>query len=240
VHVRLIETCLQDFSKYSKKHQVKYVDLLFDEVPRFVGRKFVFSRLRGSWRRRDLQPALDLLVKACMVHTICQTAATGVPLGAEADPERFKALFLDVGLAQSLLGLDGVEWILDAAARLANAGEVVEAFTGQELLAYGDARRAAPLYYWHREARSSNAEVDFVIAAGATLVPVEVKCGRRGQLTSLRRFFDSRGSAAPYGVRFSTHPFSALGSLHTYPLYAIASFACGLDDTVRRAIQSLR
>jgi predicted AAA+ superfamily ATPase len=240
VHVRLIETCRQDFSKYSKKHQVKYVDLVFDEVPRFLGRKFVFSRLRGNWRRRDLQPALDLLAKASMVHTVCRTAATGVPLGAEADPERFKALFLDVALAQSLLGSDGGEWILDAPARLANAGEVVEAFVGQELLAYGDARRAALLHYWHREERSSSAEVDYVISTGPTLVPVEVKCGARGRLTSLRNFLDSRGSVAPYGVRLSTHPFSAFKNLHDYPLYAVASFACRLDECVKRAIQSLR
>ncbi len=240
VHVRLIETYRQDFAKYAKRQQVKYVDLVFDEIPRFLGRKLVFSRLRGSWRRRDLQPALDLLVKACVVHTVCQTAATGVPLGADAAPERFKALFLDVGLAQSLLGFDGVEWILDAATRLANVGEIVEAFVGQELLAYGDARRATTLHYWHREERSSNAEVDYVIAAGTTIVPVEVKCGTRGQLTSLRRFLDARGSVAPYGIRFSTHPFSALENLHSYPLYAVASFACGLNETVKSAIRSLR
>ncbi len=91
-----------------------------------------------------------------------------------------------------------------------------------------------------REERSSNAEVDYVIAAGATIVPAEAKYGTRGQLTSLRRFLDARGSVAPYGIRFSTHPFSALGNLHSYPLYAVALFACGLNETVKSAIRSLR
>jgi predicted AAA+ superfamily ATPase len=239
VHVRLAETYRQDFAKYGRKYQVKYLDLLFDEIPRFLGQKFVFSRLKGSWRRRDLQPALDLLVKAGVAHTVCRTAATGVPFGAEQDPERFKALFLDIGLAQSILGFDGSRWILDPGATFVNAGELAEAFVGQELLAYSSAHRATTLHYWHREERSSQAEVDYVIAAGDRVIPVEVKGGTTGRLRSMNAFLHARKDVAPYGVRFSMHPFSAQMNLHSYPLYGVGSLVAAQDGTVRGALRSL-
>lgn len=239
VHLRLAETYRQDFAKYGRKHQIKHVDLLFNEVPRLLGRKFVFSHLPGGRRRRDLQPALDLLAKAGVVHAVLHTAATGLPLGAEADPDRFKVIFLDVGLAESILGFDGARWILDQAAAFANAGQLAEAFVGQELIAYGQPHTAPRLYYWHREARSSNAEVDYVVPVGEKIVPVEVKRGTGGWLRSLRLFLESRSGVSPHGVRFSPHNFSVLSDLQSYPLYAVGSFVAQNDAAVREAIRSL-
>jgi uncharacterized protein len=209
-------------------------------MPRLLGRKFVFSHLPGNWRRRDLQPAFDLLAKAGVIHPVLHTAATGPPLGAEADPDRFKVIFLDVGLAESILGFDGARWILDQTAAFANAGELAEAFVGQELIAYGQPHTPPRLYYWHREARSSNAEVDYVLPVGETVVPLEVKRGTGGWLRSLRLFLESRPALSPYGVRFSPHNFSVMSDLQSYPLYAVGSFAAQNDAEVREAIQSLR
>lgn len=239
VHVRIADAYRQDFAKYSRKHQIKYVELLFEEIPRFLGRRFVFSHLKGAWRRRDLQPALDLLTKAGVAHAVCQTAATGLPLGAEQDPERFKTLFLDVGLAEALLGFDGKPWILEPDAAFANAGQLAEAFVGQELLAYSQTDRAALLHYWHREERASMAEVDYVVAGGNQVIPVEVKSGTTGQLKSLRLFLDARKTVAPYGVRFSLHNFSRQPDLHSYPLYAIIAFAAAHNSALREAVRML-
>jgi len=239
VHSRLTEAYRQDFRKYAKKYQVKYVDLVFEEVPRLLGQKFVYSRLRGSWRKRELQPAFDLLEKADVVHRICQTAATGVPLGAKADPDRFKPLFLDVGLAQSILGMNGNELILDPVNGIVNIGAIVEAVVGQELLAYGDPYRAASLYYWHREERSSNAEIDYMLADGVKVLPIEVKAGRRGRLKSIRLFMDARREAATCPIRFSMHPFSEMEDLLNYPLYAAATLAARKDSVVEQAMRMM-
>lgn len=174
-----------------------------------------------------------------MVHPVSHTAATGLPLGAEADPDRFKVIFTDVGLAESILGLDGATWILHPTAAFANAGELAEAFVGQALIAYGQPRAAPRLYYWHREACSSRAEVDYLHPAAARIVPVEVKSGTGGWLRSRRLFLESRPVVSPYGVRFSPHNFSAMPDLRSYPLYAVGSFVAANDPEVRRAIPSL-
>ena len=46
-----------------------------------------------------------------------------------------------------------------------NAGAVAEQFVAQELMAYQDPYVANSLYYWAREARNSNAEVDDLFAS---------------------------------------------------------------------------
>lgn len=66
-------------------------------------------------------------------------------------------------MAQTLLGRELKEWILNANENLVNQGALVEAFVGQELLAYSDPNSKANLYYWQRESHNSNAEVDYLI-----------------------------------------------------------------------------
>jgi predicted AAA+ superfamily ATPase len=236
VQRRLADTYRQDFAKYSRLSQVKYVDLVFSEVPRFLGRKFVFARLAGSRRRRDLQPAVDLLAKAGLVTPVVQTAANGLPLGAQADPNRFKLLFLDIGLAESILGFDGSTWILDPENAFVNAGELAEAFVGQELLAYASPHVSPTLHYWHREAAASNAEVDYLMAAGPEIVPIEVKRGAGGALKSMRLFLETHRKHSRHGVRFSTHNYSTVADLKSYPLYGVASFVAAADPESRAAM----
>ena len=211
----------QDFTKYAKRHQIKYVDLVFNEVPLLTGRKFKYSALPGDWKARELAPALDLLCKASVVHKIAHSSGNGVPLKAESNPRRFKALFLDVGLGQRMMGAGTKPWLLNPAAAIRNGGAVVEAFVGQELLAYSQPWARHELHYWHREARSSNAEVDYLLALGTSVVPVEVKSGATGRLRSLRAFLDEKGDRTPYGIRFSTLPWSIHADIHSHAVYAV-------------------
>jgi hypothetical protein len=217
----LVTAYRQDFAKYARRHQIKYVDLVFSEVPSLAGRKFKYDALPGTWKARELAPALDLLCKASVVHKVTHASGNGSPLKAESDPRRFKALFLDVGLAQRIMGADIKPWFLDPVSALRNAGAVTETFVGQEVLAYGSPWARQELYYWHREARSSNAEVDYLLPLGDAVIPVEVKSGATGRLRSLRAFLDEKRGRSPYGLRFCGQPFSVVGDLHTYPIYAV-------------------
>jgi hypothetical protein len=79
------------------------------------------------------------------------------------------------------------------------------------------------LYYWHREAHSSNAEVDYLLQQRQNIIPVEVKSGSRGTLRSLHLFLKEKSSLSSRGVRFSGYPFSVQEYLHSYPLYAVAN-----------------
>jgi len=217
----IIAAYRQDFTKYSKRHQIKYVDLLFNEVPALVGKKFKYSALSGTWKARELAPALELLRKASIVHTVTHSSGNNTPLKAESNPDRFKTLFFDIGLAQRTLGADVIPWLLNPATSINNAGAVAETFVGQELIAYSNPWAQAELHYWHRETRSSNAEVDYLLAISNQIIPVEVKAGATGSLQSLRVFLAEKN--APYGIRLCGQPSSTHENLHTYSIYAISS-----------------
>ena len=220
VHHTLLDTYRQDFSKYAAKYQIKYLDALFSAVPRQLGRKFKYSAVAGEFRKRELAPSLDLLITAGAVLPVTRSAGNGVPLGAEVDPEDFKMLFLDIALAQAMLGLDLRGWFLDAEQEFVNKGALMEAFVGQELLAYADSTARAQLFYWARHTPGSEAEVDYLVQDKAIVVPIEVKAGAGTTLKSMRAFLDGHPQSLR-GLRFSTQNYSVYEKICSLPLYAV-------------------
>ncbi|MCX6879706.1 MAG: hypothetical protein NTW21_38770 [Verrucomicrobia bacterium] len=88
---------------------------------------------------------------------------------------------------------------------------------------------AKELCYWDRAAKSSSAEVDFLVVVAGRICPVEVKSGPSGRLRSLRLLLDTHANC-PTGYVFSGAPYAALpdqkllflplyyaGALHPHP-----------------------
>ena len=73
------------------------------------------------------------------------------------------------------MNYDLTQWFLNPLAEFVNKRFLVESFVGQELLAYADPYRKQTLFYLHRETRTSQAEVDYVIQERDAVVPIEVK-----------------------------------------------------------------
>lgn len=224
VHHTLIDTYRQDFGKYAEKFQIKYLSVLFNVIPRFLGSKFKYSAIEGDYRKRELSPCLDLLTTAGIAHFVMRSAGNGVPLGAEADIEDFKVIFLDVALAQSLLDLDLRAWFLNPEQEFINKGSLIEAVVGQEFLAYTHPSHKSHLFYWRRNAPGSEAEIDYLITHQGSVIPVEVKSGLGSTLKSMHMFLDSHKNSL-YGLRFSTQNYSVHEKIYSYPLYAVASIA---------------
>ncbi|KKR96627.1 MAG: hypothetical protein UU47_C0012G0009 [candidate division TM6 bacterium GW2011_GWE2_41_16] len=238
IHHSLLDTYRQDFGTYARRLQVKYVALLFDQIPLQMGRKFKYSMIEGEYRKRELAPALDLLETAGVTHKVFYSAGQGMPLGAQIDPQDYKAIFLDVGLAQALVDFDSANWFLNPETELVNKGQLVEAFVGQELLAYADPHKKNNLYYWHKESGASQAEIDYLMQMSSTVIPVEVKAGLGKTIKSLLYFLESH-KQSPYGIRFSTQDYSLHQNVHSYPLYAIAKVTSDKNQALKQAIQKM-
>ena len=233
----LVSAYQYDFVKYGKSHQVKYLDLLFSHIPQQLGKKFKYS-LVGDFRKRELEPCVDLLVTAGIIHRVMHTDDQGIPLGAQADISTFKLLFLDVGLTQFILDLKTGDWLLNPLEEFINKGMLVESFVGQELVAYEHPMKKAQLYYWKRDARGSEAEVDYIIQHGKEIIPIEVKSSKGKTLRSIQSFLESHQNS-PYGIRFSTNNYSVHEKIHSYPLYAIANKVAAANQEIKESLLSL-
>jgi predicted AAA+ superfamily ATPase len=193
VQQSILATYRDDFSKYAAVAKHRRVEKVFAGVPRLVGHKFMYSRIDREERSRDLAEALRLLCLAGIAHRVPHTHANGIPLAAEADDRNFKALFLDVGLLCRSLGLRASDLGPEAAdLLLVNQGAVCEQFAGQHLAFSGPFYEEPVLHCWMRQQTSSNAEVDYVIAIGQDIVPVEIKAGRTGTLKSMQVFLEEK------------------------------------------------
>lgn len=234
----LLTAYRRDFHEYGTTHQLKYLNNLFDSVPRQLGGKFKYSKVDGDFRKRELAPCLDLLEMAGVICRVMRSAVQGIPVGADVYFDDFKVIFIDVALCQYILGLLTGDWLINPLEAFVNKGAIVEAFVGQELAAYIHPMRQPALYYWQRESRGSEAEIDYVIQKHEHIIPIEVKSGQGSTLRSMQQFLDTHPKT-PYGMRFSTHTHSVYEKIHTYPLYALAQICSDDDDQMRTALMSL-
>lgn len=232
---QIAETYKQDFEKYAKRHQIKYLDLLFRQTPHLTGKEFSYAEIHGEYRKRELAPALELLERANIIHIIRHTAGQGVPIGADVDFDTFKVIYLDIALCQIILGSDISIWFLNPLEGFKNKGEIAEAFVGQELLCYAYPDSKAHLYFWKRKAKNSSAEVDYLIQKDQQIVPIEVKSGHGKTLRSLHLFLDSHPKSK-MGIRFYAHDYSVHENLDSRPLYSVASLA---HESQREALKYL-
>lgn len=228
-------TYRQDFEKYAKKTQVKYLEQLFSQIPHLVGKEFSYREIHGEYRKRELAPALELLERANIIHAIRHSSGQGIPIGAEADFETFKIIFLDIALCQAILGSDISVWFLHPLDGFQNRGEIAEAFVGQELICYASPDSKAELHLWKRKEKNSSAEVDYLLQRKDQILPIEVKSGHGKTLRSLHLFLETHPKS-PVGIRFSALDYSLIEDLDSRPLYAVASLC---HTSQREALRNL-
>ena len=111
---------------------------------------------------------------------------------SEVNIKKFKSLLHDCGIFQQIAGLRISDLII---------------------------AEKRQLYYWHREKRGSNAEVDYLLEHEGSVVPVEVISGSTGKMQSLNLYIDEKNLTK--GIRISLENFSQYGKITVVPLYAI-------------------
>lgn len=210
-----------DFAKYKKIVPVKRIRDIFNSVVMQAGSKFVFSKTQSGDNHKQIKEALELLILAGIVIPVTHTSANGLPLGAETNYKKRKMLLIDTGLFLNILNLDIGKIILTDDFNTINKGNLTEMFIGLELMKYTSPYQRSSLYYWHREARNSNAEVDYLTVQNNNIVPIEVKSGKTGAMQSMNIFLKSK--KLPKGIRISGENFSSYDNIEVYPLYAVSN-----------------
>lgn len=216
----IILTMRDDFAKYRKRAPLGRLDEVLHAIPFQAGNKFKYASIDATVKSALYKDALDMLLQAGLVHRIIHTDARGIPLGAQVKANMFKTILFDVGVHQRIQRNDITPLLLAQNDKEINRGGIAEVFVGTELVKHAPSHLPPALYYWHREAKSSNAEVDYIIQKGTEIIPVEVKSGSKGQMQSLHLFLAERN--LPVGIRVATENFAQYGTIMTVPLYAVS------------------
>jgi predicted AAA+ superfamily ATPase len=217
----LIIAIQADFVKYKRLIPPASIKSVFDSIVKQVGTKFRYSNDFTSLTSPVIKQVVDLLEMAGLVHRVTHSSSNGIPIGAEANPKKTKLLIFDTGIYQRILGLDVASLLLKDDIEVINKGNIAELFVGLELLKSNDCYESTALYYWHREAKNSQAEVDYVIQNQDAIVPIEVKAGTKGAMQSMFLFMDEKKS--DWGVRLSLENFTEFDRVKVIPLYAVSN-----------------
>ena len=201
----LVATFRADFAKYAGRMDRNVLDHVLEAIARSLGRKFVYAQAADGVKQHQAKRALELLGHARLCHLVRYSAATGIPLGGDANDKLRKAILLDTGLFHALAETPAGErfpvWPdLGPAVR----GQLAEQLVGQALVLGGEPTGDGPrLFYWQRKGERPD-EIDFLIQTDGRIVPIEIKSGTSGAMKSLHQFmFDKK---LRFAVRIDENP----------------------------------
>jgi uncharacterized protein len=219
----LVLSLQADFAKYKASVTSARLVEVFNAIAQQVSTKFTYSYPNATLNNMQIKSAIELLKMAGLVYSVTHSAANGIPLGAEINPRKTKYLIFDTGIFQRLLGLNIADLLVNDDFNAINKGHIAELFVGLELLKAENCYQKIDLYYWQREAKNSQAEVDYVCQFNNAVVPIEVKAGTKGSMQSMYLFLKEK--KIQQGFRLSLENFSSIEQIGILPIYAVNNLA---------------
>lgn len=211
-----------DFAKYNKHVPAERIRAVFSSVIQQMGQKFSYSSPNLEFNSKQVKECLSLLERSGLIYSVVHSSGNGIPLAAEMNPKHKKYLIFDTGLYQRFLRLDLTELFLNQQQFIQiNKGALAELFVGLELIKGAQSNTRYELYYWQREKKGSQSEVDYLIQRGTQIIPIEVKSGTRGAMQSMHQFLNEKNYKL--GIRTSLESFSQFDNIQVIPIYAIAT-----------------
>lgn len=196
-----------------------------------AGQRFQFSKFcSSSYKSAEMGDAFRTLEKTLLLELVYPLISTSFPILPDLKRSP-KLLWLDTGLVNYVAGMQESLLFTSDTDELWN-GHIAEQVVGQELLgasfAFGGERM-----FWVRDARNSQAEVDFVYKYKSHLIPVEVKTGDNSKLRSLHQYMDE--SQEDIALRLWNGPLTSdlirLPSGKQYTLYNMPFYYAGQLET---------
>ncbi len=239
IQQNLINTFIDDFNKYSGRVPPERLHKVIMAVPRLIGQKFMFSNVDRAETAKTLKQALGLLCSARICHRINHSTGREVPLIAQENEKKFKVIFLDTGLVSALQGtvLKSKKEIQELI-RI-NKGGISEQVVGQMLRTRPLKFMDPHLYYYIRDRKGSEAEIDYLIQYDTRIIPIEVKSGATGSLKSLHQFMAERNFKTAIRINSEKPTISDLNiktSIGNRVKYSLISIPFYLTEEINRFI----
>ncbi len=203
-----------DFSKHALKTDIPKIHAIWKSTPEQLSRennKFVYRVVREGARAREYENALQWLVDAGMIYQVKLCEKPELPLSFYENSSAFKVYLLDIGLLRKLSKLPAEIFVSASQLFTEFKGAVAENFVLTSLLAQGFAMPN----YWTLQ--GNKAEVDFLIAKGLTVIPIEVKSDRRISGKSFAEY--DKKYHPDLRIRFSMNNIKKDGNLLNLPIF---------------------
>ncbi len=203
-----------DFSKHALKTDIPKIHAIWKSTPEQLSRennKFVYRVVREGARAREYENALQWLVDAGMIYQVKLCEKPELPLSFYENSSAFKVYLLDIGLLRKLSKLPAEIFVSASQLFTEFKGAMAENFVLTSLLAQGFAMPN----YWTLQ--GNKAEVDFLIAKGLTVIPIEVKSDRRISGKSFAEY--DKKYHPDLRIRFSMNNIKKDGNLRNLPIF---------------------
>lgn len=192
-----------------------------------AGHRIQFAKFTGStFKAAEVGNAFRTLEKTLLLELVYPLISSSLPILPDLKKSP-KLLWLDTGLVNYVAGMQEDLLFNKDADELWN-GDIAEHVVGQELLGatynFGEKRM-----FWVRDAKNSQAEVDFLIRYKSHLLPIEVKTGNNAKLRSLHLFMEE--SKETIALRLWNGPMTSdtitKSNGETFTLYNIPLYYAG-------------
>lgn len=198
IHANLVTSIEYDFAKYGTRKQQEVLADVLQYTATHIGQKVKYVQVNRNVHSSLLKDAFLKLEMSRIIHLIRHTKSIEVPLKQKESMDVFKPVFMDIGLVNHIARIRLVDI---SNFTTAFEGALAEQFVMQELIAKGEPYQEQKLNYWIREAKSANAEIDFLVQVENQVYPVEIKAGKRGTLKSLHVFLAEKNKTT--GIRLN-------------------------------------
>ena len=205
-----------DIAKYADDSQKVLSQRAFDTIPMQLAkdnRKFQYNLIRRGATAAISGKSLEWLCAAGLTLRCGKVTVPEVPLKAYEDLSSFKLYLLDPGLLVRMSGMPRESVLNRMGERF--MGGLTENYIAATFTAGG-----IPLHYWES---SGQAEIDFLLQSGTSIVPIEVKAGEHVRSRSLSVFRDRFNPSL--SIRLSARNFGFDDGLFSVPLYAAWLFS---------------
>ena len=186
IQTQIIKSYENDFAKYAPITSFPKLSAVWNAIPSQLAkenRKFIFSQVKKSWRAKDLEDALEWLIRSGLVYKVVNIEMPNIPISAYANHTYFKLYMCDIGILRRVANLPA-SVILDKTDSYKEfKGAMAENFVCCELKRIYE----EDIYYW-TAAGTGKAEVDFIVQDDAQIIPIEVKAGTAHRTRSLAQY----------------------------------------------------
>ena len=203
-----------DMAKYAKPGTTVKIRACFNSIPAQLAkenRKFQYKLAQKGGTAKIFGEAIEWLILAGIVHK-CKLISHGfIPISTQEDDSDFKIYMSDIGLLNTKAQMPAQMLLNSIETDNTFLGSVAENYVAQALSANG-----ITLRYWKND---NTQEVEYILQDGMSVIPLEVKKGRKVDAISMNNF--KKTYKCPYAYRISGKNFGMANDIKSVPLYAV-------------------